>query len=334
VTRAITLPTPFELSAARRDVARFLKPTPLISAPELGERVQLKLECLQPTGSFKVRGAIAAMSAVPATERVICASSGNHALAMAFAAAVLKRPLTVVVPKNAAPIKLEKLRRTRVRLVLHGSSSDEAERQALELAERSGEFFVSPYNDARVIAGQSTLGLELDAQTSSPLTVVCPVGGGGLLAGVALWARERPHVRVVGVEAAASRALSSSVVAGRAIEVPVENSIADGLVGQLEPGSITVDIGVEYVDDFAAVTEGELEEAIRALAFGVGIAAEGAGAAAIAAVLAGKVADPRPGAEIVAVISGRNLTRELLVAVLSGDEQPPERARSHLKAVQ
>jgi threonine dehydratase len=308
MSRVVALPAASDLAAAEQVVRRVLTQTPVVEA--LG--VCLKVETVQPTGSFKVRGALAALDALPPGP-VVTASAGNHGLGVAKAAALLGRQATVVVPETASMAKVERLREFAVELVLAGSSYDEAEAHALGL---EGSY-VSPYNDPLVIAGQRTLGVELGEQLAGPLTVVVPAGGGGLLAGVALWASERADVRVVGVEAAASRALSSSVEAARVVEVEVGPTLADGIAGGLEPGSITVDIAARAVDGFAAVEESELRAAMRALALEAGLVAEGAGAAATAAVLAGRVADERPGARVVAVVSGRNLTREVLVDVLA-----------------
>jgi threonine dehydratase len=308
MSRVVALPAASDLAAAEQVVRRVLAPTPVVEA--LG--VWLKVETVQPTGSFKVRGALAALDALPPGP-VVTASAGNHGLGVAKAAALLGRQATVVVPETASMAKVERLREFAVELVLAGSSYDEAEAHALGL---EGSY-VSPYNDPLVIAGQRTLGVELGEQLAGPLTVVVPAGGGGLLAGVALWASERSDVRVVGVEAAASRALSSSVEAGRVVGVEVGPTLADGIAGGLEPGSITVDIAARAVDAFVAVEESELRAAMRALALEAGLVAEGAGAAATAAVLAGRVADERPGARVVAVVSGRNLTREVLVDVLA-----------------
>jgi threonine dehydratase len=305
MSRVVALPADADFVAAERIVRRFLSPTPVVEA--LG--ISLKVETVQPTGSFKIRGALAAMAALPPGP-VVTASAGNHGLGVAQAAALLGREATVVVPETASTAKISRLREFAVDLVLSGSSYDEAEAHALGL----GGAYVSPYNDPLVIAGQRTLGVELGEQLPGPLTVVVPAGGGGLLAGVALWASERPDARVVGVEAAASRALSASVEAGRVVEVEVGPTLADGIAGGLEPGCVTVDIAARAVDAFVAVEEDELRAAIRALAFEAGLVAEGAGAAATAAVLAGRVPDDRP---VVAIVSGRNLTREVLVDVLS-----------------
>ena len=223
---------------------RFLAVTPIVEAPQLGPSVVVKVETVQPTGSFKVRGGLAAVSATleEDPERAVVASSaGNHGLGLAYAAAKLGARVTVVVPTGASAAKVSALRQFDVRLVLHGEGYREAETHALELAARDGSRYVSPYNDPDVIAGQSTLGRELLEQVPGLGTVVVPCGGGGLLAGIIL-ALEGTGVRVVGVESEASPSMSAAVAAGAIVPIHVEPTVADGLAGNLEPGAVTVGI--------------------------------------------------------------------------------------------
>lgn len=317
--RAVEAPTHEDVEAAQRVVHSLLPVTPVVAAPALAPGAWLKVETVQPTGSFKVRGALAALSAVEVGRPVVTASAGNHALGLAQAAVMLGRPVTVVVPVTASPAKIDRLRAFEsavVQVVLHGDGYDAAEQHALALA-GGGAAYVSAYNDPQVIAGQRTLAVELGRQVGEPFTVAVPVGGGGLLAGVALWAAEHPQVRVVGVEAEASRALSASVAAGAVVRVPIGPTLADGMAGGIEVGSVTVPIAAAHVTGFVAVSEAELRAAMRVLAFENGLVVEGAGAAAPAAVLAGKVADERDGARVVAIVSGRNVSAETAREVLS-----------------
>lgn len=306
------LPDAGQLRAAEEAVGRHLAATPVVELAGSAGRVLLKVETVQPTGSFKVRGALAALGAAPPGRDVVSASAGNHALGIAWAAKLLGRSATVVVPTTASAAKLHRLTQFDVRLVRAGDGYDAAEQHALDLAEREDALFVSAYNDADVIAGQRTLAVELGERLSGPLTIVCPVGGGGLLAGVALWACEQPAVRVIGVEAAASRALSAAVRAGRVVDVPIGPTLADGMAGGVEAGSVTVEVARRHVYDLVAVSERDLRDAIRVLAFEHGLVVEGAGAAATAAVRGGHVADNRPGARVVAVLSGRNIAEGTL----------------------
>jgi threonine dehydratase len=314
--RPVDAPTTRDFVAAEQVVRARLAPTPVVVSPALVPNAVLKVETLQPTGSFKVRGALAALAAAPPGRPVVTASAGNHGLGLAHAAALLGRRATVVVPRTASPAKIERLRGFGVELVLYGDGYDAAEAHALALAE-AGALFVSSYNDPHVIAGQRTLAVELGEQIDGPMTIVVPVGGGGLLAGVALWAADRADVRVVGVEAAASRALSASVAAGTVVDVPVEATLADGMAGGLEKGSVTVSIAAKRVDAFVAVSEAELRAAMHFLALEHGLVVEGAGAAAPAAVLAGQVADDRASAQIAALVTGRNVTAATVLDVLT-----------------
>src|SRR4051794_26279357 len=243
--RAVTAPTRDEVLAAAGRIGRFLEPTPLVAS----DGFELKLETFQPTGSFKVRGALAALTLLD--EPVVTASAGNHGLATAWAAQQLGLDATIVVAETASPAKIEGLRRFPATLVLHGETYDDAERHALTLAGR----YVSPYNDRDVIAGQGTVALELpDADT-----IVVPIGGGGLAAGIAI----ASDARIVGVVPEASPAMQAAV---RGVpEVEVRPTVADGLAGNIEPGSVTIEVCARRLDGIVAVSEDEIAEAMRFL---------------------------------------------------------------------
>jgi threonine dehydratase len=316
--RVVAPPSPAHLDAAAAVVEARLAPTPLLPAPALGPDAHLKLESLQPTGSFKVRGALAALADAGAGAHVVTASAGNHALGIAWAAAALSAEATVVVPETASPAKLAALDRLPVRVVRHGGGYDEAEAHALELA-RAGARYVSPYNDTQVVAGQATLGRELDAQLppGRPVTVVCALGGGGLASGIGLWAAGRPGAVVAGVEAERSPAFSTGLAAGRIAPIDPGETLADGLGGNIEAGSVTFQLVREHVASVCTVSEGEIEDAMRFLARDHGVVAEGAGAVAAAGVRVGRVTAPGDGA-LVVVVSGRNVALSVLARVLSG----------------
>lgn len=322
--RIVTAPDSADLGRAREAVSSHLAPTPLMPMEFEGRPGWLKLESFQPTGAFKVRGAIAALSALAAGQQVLAVSAGNHALGIAWASSRLGIPATVVIAETASPAKREKLETLPVRLIRQGESYDEAEAYALEMArEHEGEMmFVSGYNDRMVIAGQSTIADEVASQVSgdNPITIVVPVGGGGMASGIALRAAELREqgreVRVVGVETEASTAMSAAVKAGRIVDVEVADTLADGLAGNLEPGSVTVGIVARYVDDIVQVSEAEIAAAIRHLATGQGVVAEGAAAATTAALLGGRVRVER--GDVVAVVSGRNIAPATLARVLEG----------------
>jgi threonine dehydratase len=280
--RTVQAPSRADVYAAAERIRPYLAPTPLIG--------NLKLETLQPTGSFKVRGALNAL--LRSDEAVVTASAGNFGLGVAWAAQQLGLSATVVVAETASPAKIEALRRFDVELVVHGADYDAAEQHALSLPGR----YVSPYNDTDVIAGAGTIALELPEDVE---TIVVPIGGGGLAAGIAL----ATDARVVGVVPSAFPAMRVALEHGRVVEIDGSHTIADALHGNIEPGSVTVEMlrGVEIV----AVTEGQIEDAMRALARDHGLVTEGAGAAAVAAAIDG-----------VAIVTGRNVTRETYAAVL------------------
>jgi threonine dehydratase len=300
-----------EIPAAAARIRPFLRPTPLVDGGELGSL--LKVETVQPTGSFKVRGALAALTVLEPHARVVTASAGNHGLGVAFAASALGLEATVVVAEAASPAKLAALERFDAELVVHGADYDGAEAHALELA-ADGRRYVSPYNDRAVIAGQGTVAVEILEEVPGPLTLVVPVSGGGLCAGIALWASGLRDVRVVGVVPAASPAMKAALAAGRIVPVEVLPTIADGLAGNIEPGAVTFELVRDHVDDVVEVTEEEIESAIRYLASTCGLVAEGAGAAATAALLAGRVS---PYGTRVAIVSGRNISPEALTEILA-----------------
>jgi threonine dehydratase len=309
--REVEAPTAGDVRAARERIRELVGESPLVEAPALGAR--LKLESFLPTGSFKVRGAAAALTALASGTRVVAASAGNHGLGVAWAAERLGIEAAVVVAETASPAKVEALQRFPVELVVHGAGYDEAEAHALALAAERDARFVSAYNDRDVIAGQGTVGLELLEALGPELTVVVPVGGGGLAAGIALAVAEA-GARVVGVVAEASPAMRTALAAGHAVPVTVRETLADGLAGNIEPGSVTVPLCSRLLDDLVAVSEDELAEAMRFLVRAHGLVAEGSGAASVAALRAGRV---EPSGTVVAVLSGRNVGATTLASVLS-----------------
>ncbi|MEY7973749.1 threonine/serine dehydratase [Saccharomonospora xinjiangensis] len=306
--RLVRIPTEADVERAVDVVRPVLPPTPVRAA-----ECVLKLETWQPTGSFKVRGALAALASIGPGDEVVAASAGNHALGIAFAATRLGRRATVVVPATASEAKVAALRQYDITLLQHGETYAEAEAHALSLAER-GARFVSPYNDPDVIAGQGTLGWELGEQCPGPMTVVCAVGGGGLASGLGLWAATRGDVRVIGVEADAAPAMAASVRAGRRMPVEVRPTVADGIAANLEDGAVTIGLVAKHVDRLVTVSEDEIAQAVRHLVREHGVVAEGAGAAAFAAVLAGRIDAGE--ATVVAVVSGRNIALSTLARLL------------------
>jgi len=315
--RAVRAPTRQELARAWDVVTARLEPTPLVRLPMpagSGE-VFAKLETLQPTGSFKVRGAFAAVAAYGNAARIVTASAGNHGLGVAFAAAAMGVPATVVVPTTASAAKVEALRTLGADLVEHGDDYDAAEAHALAFAEEDGSVFLSAYDDAHVIAGQATCMAEVAAQLPGAATVVVPVGGGGLLAGTAIQAAVEGRFTVVGVEAAASRGLSTAAAAGTVTTVEVRPTLADGLAGNLEPGSVTPAIATANgVSTFVAVDEPAIEAAMHYLLRRCGLLVEGAGAVGVAAALTGALP---PADRTVVLLTGRNVAGPVLARLFA-----------------
>jgi threonine dehydratase len=305
------------MEAAWKAVRRHLAVTPVVVAPQLGHALSAKLETVQPTGSFKVRGGLSAVAATLEAEpgrAVVASSAGNHGLGLAYAASKLGARVTVVVPTGASAAKVAALQQFDVRLVLHGDGYREAERHALDLAELDGSRYVSPYNDPDVIAGQATLARELLEQVPNLGTVVVPCGGGGLLAGVTL-GLEGSGVRVVGVESEASPSMSTALAAGAIVEIDVEPTVADGLAGNLEPGAVTVGIALSHGVEVRTVSEADIRSAMAFSATKMGLVLEGAGAVGVAALRAG-VINPDAASETVVLLTGRNVAPKLLSEVL------------------
>jgi threonine dehydratase len=320
--RTVRVPDASEIPAAARIVRDHLAVTPVTRAPLLGPDTWLKLESLQPTGSFKVRGALVAVTAALARDQrssIVTASAGNHGLGIAFAADRLGATATIVVPTNASEAKLAAIERFSVELVRHGTSYDEAEAYALALGD-GGARFISPYNDPAVISGQGTIVTELLEQVPDVATVVTPVGGGGLASGIGLAASTTGagsgrRIRVVGVEAAQSPAFRTALDAGRPVPITPGPTLADGLGGNLEPGSVTFELVKRTVADVVTVTEDEIANAMRFLAREHGLIAEGSAAVGVAALLSERAA-PAEGATVV-VITGRNIASSTLGGVLA-----------------
>jgi threonine dehydratase len=308
-----------DVERARTVVARHLPPTPL--RPSLaadGLDLRLKLECWQPTGSFKVRGATHLLAALDADARrrgVVAASAGNHALGVAFAASRLGGiRATLFVPKSAPRAKLDKLRRFPVDVREVGETYDDAVDAARDFERARGAVFVHAFEDARTAAGQGTLAFEILDDCPTPGAVLVPVGGGGLLAGVATVLKARaPRTRVVAVQPLASPAFLESVRLGRPLlRYPAGPTLADGLAGGI--GEIAFDHR-DLVDEIVTVSEDEIEQAIVALVASDQVVAEASGAVGVAAVRAGKVkAEAGP---LVAVVTGANLDASVLARLLA-----------------
>jgi threonine dehydratase len=321
-----TLPIGIEdVEAARERLRGVAVRTPLLryprTAPRLPNEVWLKPENLQLTGSFKIRGAYNKIAALAPEERargVITYSSGNHAQGVACAAALLGVRATVVMPDNAPPVKVAGTRALGAEIVRCGPASEERRQVAEQLAAERGLMIVPPYNDAWIMAGQGTVGLEIAEDLPQAEVVLAPVGGGGLLSGVATAIKARlPRARVIGVEPVLAADAQESFRAGELAVWPaadVSRTIADGARTQ-SLGALTYAVIHERVDDIVTVDDDALRAAVRHYARYSKLVVEPTGALTLAALLTGAV-DMR-GKCVVAVISGGNVEPAALAAILA-----------------
>ena len=306
--------TPGEIEAARDRIAEFVRLTPTVASQTLTERVgapvTLKLENLQRTGSFKVRGAnnvLASLESPPAG--VIAASAGNHAQAVALAASQRGIAATVVMPAGAPAAKQQACRSYGATIELVEGSLAAAQTHARAATEERRLFYIPPYDAPAIVAGQGTLGLELLEQAPDLGTVLVPAGGGGLLAGVAVAIKSRrPDARVIGVQASAMNGIVESLNATTPVAVLPRHTIADG-VAVAGPSELTLGLIREYVDDVIDVSEEAIARAIVFLLERARVVSEGAGALGVAALLTGAV---QPSGPTVAVISGGNIDVNVL----------------------
>jgi threonine dehydratase len=305
------------IERARETVADAVLSTPLVrfDGPEVpaDTEIWLKLECLQPIGSFKLRGALNALLLLSEAERdtgVLTVSAGNHGLGVARAAAILDLKATVIVPQAASTAKVEALRRSGAELLLHGATYDEAEAYGRQLARDRGVVFVSAYNDEAVVAGGGTIALEVLEDLPATQAFVVPAGGGGLIGGIGVAAHGLdPTTVVFGVQAENSPAIHAAHQAGRYVEVAVSDTLADGLSGNIESDSITIDLLREHVRSVALVSEADIALAMRSLLETEHILVEGSAAVGVAAIQRGLLALDGP---TVVVLTGRNVSASVL----------------------
>ena len=304
------------VSEAAALIASQIRRTPTEKSDALsnlaGREVYLKLENLQKTGAFKIRGALHALLRKDARDRangVVTASAGNHGQGVAYAAQLLGVPATVVLPHGVPLAKLTAIQRTGAEAVLSGESYDDAHAAALEIARERRRAYVHAFDDDDVIAGQGTLALEMLADVPDVDTLVVPVGGGGLIAGVALAvSAQRSRPRIIGVQAAGASAFAASFASGAVVERPAA-TIADGIAVR-RPAERTLTLVRKYVDDVITVSDEAIARAIVVLLERTKLLAEGAGAAALAAVL--EPSDRIGGKKVGVVISGGNIDPNLL----------------------
>jgi threonine dehydratase len=312
------LPGLKEIEAAAERIAGVASRTPLVESPALsrltGHEVYLKLECFQPIKVFKIRGAHNKISLLSQSS-VVAASSGNHGIAVAYSSRLLSKKCTVVVPETAVREKVDTIAEYGAEVVKAGRYSNEREAKAKNIAEATGAAFVHPFNDPDVIAGQGTCGLEIADQLSDIDAVLVPVGGGGLISGVSTALKAiRPKTRVYGVEPQGAPKLTEALKAKKVVTVPSPVSIADGLIPSAL-GKLTFEACSKNVDGSFTVSEEDILRATRAMIREARIFAEPSGATPLAPLLSGS--SPSIGRRVVLVVSGGNVSHELLAKMLT-----------------
>lgn len=285
----------------------------------LGANVYFKLENLQTTGSFKLRGATNRLMTLTAEERqkgCVAASSGNHGVAVACAMQKLGMRGVIFVPEQTSKAKVEKIKGYGGNVEFFGNDGLDTEQHARAYAEQNDMRYLSPYNDPAVIAGQGTCGIELLEQIEDIDTIYVAVGGGGLIGGVgSVLKTHNPRINVIGCQPEASAVMAKSVVAGRLLDIPSEPTLSDGTAGGIEAGAITFALNQAVVDTFVTVSEAEIANAMRLYVSAEGHAIEGAAGVAIAAMLAENNTDPKH--NIVAIVCGGNIAEDKLASILS-----------------
>lgn len=317
IEKMVTIDKIFHASVVLKDIIR---PTPLAKAygiaPECS--LYLKPECLQNTGSFKLRGSgykIAMLSDEEKQKGVIACSAGNHAQGVALAASKCGISSLICLPDTAPISKVEATKSYGAQVCLVPGVYDDAYNKALELREEKGYTFVHPFDDPYVIAGQGTIGLEIMNEMNDVDAVIVPIGGGGLISGVACAIKSiSPHVKVYGVQAAGAPSMYNAIHSGRVEALNAVSTIADGIAVK-KPGDLTFQMVNEYVDDIALVTEDEIAAAILALIEQQKLIAEGAGAVSVAAAMFGKL--PIAGKKTVCLVSGGNIDVNILSRVIT-----------------
>jgi threonine dehydratase len=314
----MTLPTPQMFKDARARMTPHVKHTPLLTSRVLSERtgfdVRLKAELFQRTGSYKIRGPLNKFTFLSEEQKrrgVICSSAGNHAQGVALAAKIHGIKAVVCMAANATPSKIEATRAYGADVVLHGSIWDEANEKAKQLVAERGYTYIHPFDDEQLIMGQGTVGLEIYQDWPEVDVAVVPIGGGGLISGIALALKaHNPKIRIIGVESSDGPAMKESVAQGRLLTLDRIDTIIDGLRVK-RVGEKTFEIVRQYVDDVVALPDADIFDAVVWVMHYAKLVPEGAAAAPVAALLHGLVKAPA-GSKVVCVLSGGNVNLDQL----------------------
>lgn len=311
-----------DILRAEKRIRNYIRETPLeysyYYSSIVGGGVYLKLENLQVTGSFKARGALNKMLSLDREDiekGVVTASSGNHGKALAYAASILGVKALVFVPSNAPANKIDDIRRFGAEVEICEGYYEDAEEKAKQYSYEHGLTYISPYNDDGIIAGQGTISLEILNRESDIEYIIVPVGGGGLISGIAFTAKNiNPDTKIIGVQSEASPVMYESLKKGRMIKVDLKPSIAEGLYGQIEEETITFDYISRYVDNMQLVSENDIRNAIIELFKQHRLVAEGAGAVGLAALK--RYGRDFKDSKIAVIISGRNIDFRLIKEII------------------
>ncbi|BCD60472.1 MULTISPECIES: threonine ammonia-lyase [unclassified Nitratiruptor] len=309
-----------KIEEARKRIEPVISRTPYAYAPILskrsGKNVYLKKENLQVTGAFKLRGAFNKIASLENKEiGVVAASAGNHAQGVAFSANYFAIPATIVMPENTPLTKVNGVKAYGAEVILHGSNYDEAYLFAVEYAKQKEKIFVHPFADYEVMAGQGTIALEILEEAHELDAIVVPIGGGGLIAGIASAVQQiNPSIQVIGVTAAGAPAMRNSYQLGKPVDSTEVKTIADGIAVR-DTSKMTLDIILETVDDIVEVDDEEIADAILLLLEKQKLLVEGAGAVGVAALLYDKVDLPE-GANVAVLLSGGNIDVTMLNVII------------------
>ena len=313
------LPTLRDIEAAAQRISGVASRTPLVESPTLsrrfGKSVYLKLECFQPIRVFKIRGAYNKISQIPA-KKIVAASSGNHGIAVAYSSRMMGKQSTVVVPETVVKEKLDVIKENGAEVVKFGKYHADREAKAREISNQTDAVFVPPFNDPYIIAGQGTCGLEITQQLDDFDSVIVPVGGGGLISGIAIAIKSlKPSARIYGVEPSGATKMAASLAAGKLVRIEDPRSIADGLV-PASVGDLTLEACQKNIDGMFSVSDDEILAAMKQLVLEAHIFPEPSGSAPLA-VLSKTEESRRLGDRVVLVISGGNVSLNLLSKLLS-----------------
>ncbi|MCF0149531.1 MAG: threonine ammonia-lyase [Clostridium sp.] len=312
-----------EIEKAKENIKDIINKTPLIHSKVFSSisncSVYMKCENLQVTGAYKIRGALNKIRSLSEDEKakgVVCSSAGNHAQGVAYAANLLGVNSTIVMPKNTPYLKIQSTQNFGGNVVLEGTCYDDAYLKAKSIEADNDSIFIHPFNDMKVIYGQGTIALEIfeDLEDLEDIDViVCPIGGGGLISGISLAAKEiNPKIRIIGVQAEGANAMEQSYKSGKIISLPSVNTIADGIAVK-SPGELTYNIIREYVDEIVTVSDNEIAEAFLILCEKHKLLAEASGVASLAALKKLDLKDKK----VVSIISGGNIDMVTISSLIS-----------------